>query len=76
MFFSKYTLFLNYFSKKKEKNNSLLKKCIIFAAAIRKECKDILLYSFTITTANERATTIIRAAPNGRRLPVYSCGLW
>jgi len=47
-----------------------------FADAFRKECKDILLYSFTITTANERATTIIEAAPYGRRLPVYSCVLW
>ena len=35
----------------------------IFAPAFSNECKDILLYSFTITTANERATTIVGAAP-------------
>ena len=47
-----------------------------FVAAIRKERKTYLLYSFTITTTNKRATTIIGAAPYGRRFPVYSCGLW
>ena len=39
--------------------------------------QDILLYSFTITTANERATTIIGAAPNmGAEFPyiVVVCG--
>jgi len=35
----------------------------IFVAAIHKERKTYLLYSFTITTTNKRATTIIGAAP-------------
>ena len=49
----------------------------IFATAIRKERKDILLNRLSIATREETSKTFnIGTAPSGRRLPIFESGLW
>ena len=48
-----------------------------FAPAFRKECKDIKLDSRTITTVLATSEHTLLGLPhNGRRFPIYVCGLW
>ena len=65
-----------FFRRNLEINDLLLKSFCIFAPAFRKECKDILLNSLTITTREKSKLSLLGLFRYGRSFPIFESGLW